>query len=176
MEQAKLAGPPPDQVEILSLHRQLQMRDQLVDQLSTELFRAFKAYPPALAPAAPSPAAPLRATPSIPAPLTPELPELEKQIEFYQRQIDKRDAENSRLRKSCQTLRERNHMLEQMIQDLTTVYRQKFSGRLAQVKAKVELLEQENRRLHAELQSMEDNTVAAHGRQLPTLQQWNGNG
>ena len=82
--------------------------------------------------------------------------EIEKQIEFYQDQIDKRDAEIARLRKSCQTLSQRNQLLEHMIQDLPNVYRQKFSERLHQVKAKVQSLEQENHRLHSELHSMEE--------------------
>jgi hypothetical protein len=45
-------------------------------------------------------------------------------------------------------------MLEQVVQELPTVYRQKFSERLTTVKQRVAELQRENRQLQAELQSV----------------------
>ena len=56
MEQAQLSGTQTDKGELSHLHQQLQMREQLVDQLSTELFRVIRAHPPMLAPSASTPA------------------------------------------------------------------------------------------------------------------------
>ena len=53
-----------------------------------------------------------------------------------------------------QELTDRSQMLEQVVQELPEVYRQKFSERLAQVLEKVEMLQKENRQLHVELQSV----------------------
>lgn len=142
------------QSEISQLNAQLQMRDQLVDQLSTELYRLIKANPAALPQAYGN-----RGTASAPSSfsagedvLDQELSALESQIEFYQGQIDKRDAQIAHLQNSCQSLSERNQMLEHVIQELPEVYRQKFSNRLDQVKTKVKSLQLENRRLYSALQ------------------------
>lgn len=173
MEQAQLAKAQTAEGEISHLHQQLQMRDQLVDQLSYELFRVLRSHPPALPPsgaaAKTTSCYQQVSTTSEADGLRQELREIEKQIEFYQGQIDKRDAEIARLRKSCQTLSERNQLLEHMIQDLPRVYRQKFSERLDQVKTKVQSLEQENHRLYSELQSIEEQQTPGkrHPKQLP---------
>lgn len=148
------------QNEIVQLSEQLQLRDQLVDQLSTELYRMIKANPAALPPAqgssiaAPSlPSAPLAMAPASDGDaLRQEMTTLESQIEFYQTQIDKRDVQISHLQSSCQSLSERNQMLERVIQELPEVYRQKFAQRLDQVKTKVKFLQLENRRLYSALQ------------------------
>lgn len=141
--------------ELAQLRRQLQLRDQLVEQLSTELFRMVKTHPPALSPAGSSPSSALALTPQTPeSALRDDLRQLEEQIEFYQSQIDKRDQEVSRLQKSCQVLSDRNQMLERIIQELPEVYRQKFADRLDAVKSKFQSLQTENRRLHGELQQV----------------------
>jgi DNA repair exonuclease SbcCD ATPase subunit len=141
--------------ELAQLRRQLQLRDQLVEQLSTELFRMVKSHPPALPPARSSTSSALALTPQTPeASLRDDLRRLEEQIEFYQSQIDKRDQEVGRLQKSCQVLSDRNQMLERIIQELPEVYRQKFADRLDAVKSKFQSLQTENRRLHGELQQV----------------------
>lgn len=144
------------QSEMVQLREQLQMRDQLVDQLSTELYRLIKANPAALPPASSSIVATTSHTPATVAPggdvVQQELVALESQIEFYQAQIDKRDTQISHLQNSCQSLSDRNQVLEHVIQELPEVYRQKFSHRLDQVKTKVKSLQQENRRLYSALQ------------------------
>jgi DNA repair exonuclease SbcCD ATPase subunit len=146
--------------ELAQLRRQLQQRDQLVEQLSSELFRMVKSHPPAL-PASTSGSSALALMPQTPeASLRDDLRRLEQQIEFYQSQIDKRDQEMGRLQKSCQVLSDRNQMLERIIQELPEVYRQKFSDRLEVVKSKFQTLQTENRRLHGELQQV-------NGRSLP---------
>lgn len=144
------------QTEISQLNEQLQMRDQLVDQLSTELYRLIKANPAALPPA--DGGAVLTSPTSTSASYISEgdnrqeLMVLESQIEFYQSQIDKRDAQIAHLQNSCQSLSDRNQMLEHVIQELPEVYRQKFSNRLDHVKTKVKSLQLENRRLYSALQ------------------------
>jgi chromosome segregation ATPase len=139
--------------ELAQLRQQVQLRDQLVEQLSTELFRMVKTHPPLLS-AGSSTAVPLvSANPEADA-LRSDLKHIEQQIEFYQSQIDKRDTEILRLQKSCQALSDRNQMLEQIIQQLPEVYRQKFTDRLDSVRSKVQTLQTENRRLNSELQQV----------------------
>jgi chromosome segregation ATPase len=146
--------------EIDQLRQQIQFRDQLVAQLSSELFRMVKTYPPALPASVSVSSSTLIMSPSIKAekveaePLREELRHLEQQIEFYQGQIDKRDVEITRLQKSCQVLSERNQLLEHVIQELPEIYRQKFTDRLDLVKSKVQSLQTENRRLSSELQQV----------------------
>jgi chromosome segregation ATPase len=159
---SKTQIPEDGQSEILHLQAQLQLRDQLVDQLSSELYRLIKANPAALPPANSSPLqpqesslAPTRAIAHADT-LQQELTALESQIEFYQTQIDKRDAQIAHLQNSCQSLSDRNQMLEHIIQELPEVYRQKFSHRLDQVKTKVKSLQLENRRLYSALQASHD--------------------
>ncbi len=138
--------------ELAQLRQQVQLRDQLVEQLSTELFRMVKTHPPLLSGS--SSAVPtVSANPEAES-LRSDLKRIEQQIEFYQSQIDKRDAEILRLQKSCQVLSDRNQMLEQIIQQLPEVYRQKFTDRLDSVKSKVQSLQTENRRLNSELQQV----------------------
>lgn len=135
--------------EIQHLQQQLSARDQLVDQLSSELFRLIQAHPPLLAPAA---EAQVARPVSQADRLRQELQALEEQIEFYQQQIDDRDTEINRLQTSCQSLSERNQMLERLIQELPEVYKHQFSDRLDQVKNKMQSLQTENQRLYSQIQ------------------------
>ncbi|PZD74341.1 Chromosome partition protein Smc [Acaryochloris thomasi RCC1774] len=134
--------------ELKHLRQQLSARDQLVDQLSSELFRLIQAHPPLLAPAAEVTTGPLSQVDR----LRQELQAVEEQIEFYQQQIDDRDAEINRLQNSCQSLSERNQMLERLIQELPEVYKHQFSDRLDQVKNKMQSLQTENQRLYSQIQ------------------------
>lgn len=167
MDYSKTHIPEDVQSEILQLNEQLRMRDQLVDQLSTELYRLIKANPAALPPAHGS-TAPSSGANYMPAgdTLRQELTALESQIEFYQTQIDKRDAQIAHLQSSCQSLSDRNQMLEHIVQELPEVYRQKFSNRLDQVKTKVKSLQLENRRLYSALQDSDD-SPPTHRMSLP---------
>jgi len=137
------------QIETSRLREELQLRDQLVQQLSQELFRLVKGN-----------------TNFMPVPevshrnqeetrlLREQLQEVEQQVQFYQEQISQRDTDIYQLRQSVQELTDRTRMLEQVVQELPSIYRRKFAERMAPVKNKVEQLQRENRQLHAELQSV----------------------
>lgn len=125
------------------------MRDQLVQQLSQELFRLVKGNEDF----APSPELSERHQSEMQV-LREQLQSVEEQVSFYQEQITQRDSEIYQLRQSVQELTERSRMLEQVVQDLPEVYRRKFSERMTPVKEKVAMLQRENRQLHAELQSV----------------------
>jgi hypothetical protein len=51
-------------------------------------------------------------------------------------------------------LSDRSRMLEQVVQELPRIYKEKFEQRLTPVREKVVQVQHENRRLHAELQSV----------------------
>lgn len=138
--------------EILALLQALQVRDQLIQQLSQELFRLLvQPEQPALS-AAPFP----DCSPSEPIanPLHRQLQETEAQLHHYQSQLVSRDSEIAHLTQTVQELRDRNHLLAQTVRELPEVYRQKFTARLAQVQQQVDVLQQENRRLQTELQTV----------------------
>lgn len=125
------------------------MRDQLVQQLSQELFRLVKGN----AVATPSVELSERHTAELKA-MREQLQAVEGQVRFYQEQISSRDGEIYQLRQTSKELSDRAKMLEKIVQDMPGVYRQKFAERMAPVKEKVAQIQQENRRLHAELQSV----------------------
>ncbi len=124
------------------------MRDRLVQQLSQELFRLVKGNNNgAIVHQNGNETAKLQT-------LHQQLQEVEEQVEFYQAQIGDRDSEIVQLRQTVSELTDRARMLEQVVQELPEIYRQKFAERLEPIKEEVAALQQENRRLHAELQSV----------------------
>lgn len=135
--------------EVAHLHEELQTRDQLVQQLSQELFRLVKGNTGFM----PSPDVSERHMAEMRA-LREQLQGVEQQVSFYQEQISARDAEIYQLRQSVQELTDRSRMLEQVVQELPKIYRQKFAERMIPVKEKVAMIQRENRQLHAELQSV----------------------
>jgi chromosome segregation ATPase len=137
------------QAEVTQLREELQMRDQLVEQLSQELFRLVKGNN-TLLPAQDVPEEYLAQMRS----LREQMQGVEEQVTFYQEQIAQKDGEVYHLRQSVQELTDRARMLEQVVQELPEIYRQKFADRMEEVKDKVERLQRENRQLHAELQSV----------------------
>ncbi len=137
--------------ENIRLQEELQMRDQLVQQLSQELFRLVKGNATAPAPAADEPSD--RQIAEVQS-LRDELHTVEQQVTFYQEQITQRDQEIYQLRQTTEELTERSKMLEQVVQELPKVYRQKFAERMQPVREKVAMIQRENRQLHAELQSV----------------------
>lgn len=138
------------QAEVSRLQGELQMRDNLVQQLSQELFRLVKGSA-----AAPGPTAGGndRCQAEVRA-LREQLHGVEQQVSFYQEQISERDIEIYQLRQTVDELTDRARMLEQVVEKLPNIYRQKFAERMAPVKEKIVQIQQENRRLHAELQSV----------------------
>ncbi len=137
------------QAEAARLREELQVRDNLVQQLSQELFRLVQGNASFM----PSPDSSERHLAEVRA-LREQLKTVEEQVTFYQEQITERDNEIYQLRQSVQELTDRSRMLEQVVQELPKIYRQKFAERLAPIKEKVALIQRENRQLHAELQSV----------------------
>lgn len=135
--------------EVSKLRQELQLRDQLVQQLSQELFRLVKGNTNFL----PQPEVSERHLTQLHA-LQEQLQAIEQQVTFYQEQITARDTEIYQLRQSVQELTDRSRMLEQVVQELPQIYRRKFEERMAPVREKVALLQRENRQLQAELQSV----------------------
>ncbi|HIK14108.1 MAG TPA: hypothetical protein IGS53_02215 [Leptolyngbyaceae cyanobacterium M33_DOE_097] len=135
--------------EVSRLREELQMRDNLVQQLSQELFRLVKGNSNFL----PAPEVSERHQAEVRA-LREQLQGVEQQVNFYQQQISDRDAEIYQLRQTVQELTDRSRMLEQVVQELPRIYRQKFAERMVPVRDKVAALQRENRQLHAELQSV----------------------
>ena len=137
------------QAETIYLKDELQARDQLVQQLSQELFRLVKGQGQKSDTSVPieRDLAEMRA-------LRDQMRGMEEQVNFYQGQIADRDVKISTLEDSMQGLNDRSQMLEKVVQELPNVYRQKFAERMAPVKEKVVQIQQENRKLHAELQSV----------------------
>ncbi len=135
--------------EVSQLRQELQLRDQLVQQLSQELFRLVKGN---------SSFIPQRSQPESDLSqlqiLREQLQAVEQQVTFYQEQITSRDTEIYQLRQSVQELSDRSRMLEQVVQELPQIYRRKFEERMAPVRDKVATLQRENRQLQAELQSV----------------------
>jgi chromosome segregation ATPase len=120
-----------------------------VQQLSQELFRLVKSKGEAV----PSPEFPEHNLLEV-RKLREQLQGVEEQVAFYQEQLTERDGEIHQLRQNVQELTDRSRMLEQVVQELPTVYRQKFAERLEPIREKVNQLQRENRQLHAELQSV----------------------
>lgn len=137
------------QAEVARLREELQMRDELVQQLSRELFRLVKGNA-GLMPAndiSEQHHAEVRA-------LREQLHGVEQQVTFYQGQLEERTSEVVQLRQTVQELTDRTRMLEQVVQELPKVYRQKFEERIDSIRDKVRHLQQEKRQLQAELQSV----------------------
>ncbi len=135
--------------EINRLKEELQTRDQLVQQLSQELFRLVKGNTEFM----PQPEVSDRHKAEMRM-LREQLQEVEQQVTFYQQQIASRDQEVHSLRRSVQELSDRSRMLEQALQEMPHIYRRKFEERMVPVKEKIERIQRENRQLHVELQSV----------------------
>lgn len=131
------------------LQQELQLRDQLVQQLSQELFRLVKGNDEFT----PQPELSERHQAELRL-LREQLQDVEQQVSFYQEELTQKDQEIYQLRQSVQELGDRSRMLEQVVQELPQIYRQKFAERMTAVREKVEKLQKENRQLHAELQSV----------------------
>lgn len=137
------------QAEMAALREELQVRDQLVQQLSQELFRLVKGNQQFM----PNPELSERHQAEMQV-IREQLQHVEEQVAFYQEQLAARDTEVQQLRQSVQELTDRSRMLEQVVQELPKVYRQKFAERMAPIREKIAQVQRENRQLHAELQSV----------------------
>lgn len=134
------------QQEVERLQQELAQRDVLVEQLSEELFRLLKGNVAFV---------PSQDTNNKDQELVnQEILDLETQLGESQATIAAKDREIASLREIVQDLTERTRNLERIVQELPAVYRQKFAERMAPIKAKVEMLQRENRELHMELQTL----------------------
>ncbi|MBD2450810.1 hypothetical protein H6G76_27525 [Nostoc sp. FACHB-152] len=149
MSQTDISNIQALSTEVSQLRQDLQLRDQLVQQLSQELFRLVKGNANFM----PQRSETERDLTQLQA-LREQLQAVEQQVTFYQEQIATRDAEIYQLRQSVQELTDRSRMLEQVVQELPQIYRRKFEERMAPVREKVASLQRENRKLQAELQSV----------------------
>lgn len=149
--------------EISRLEEELHLRDQLVQQLSQELFRLVKSQGELDT----QPAGSERQKQENKA-LREQLQEVEQQVSFYQQQIQERDQQIYQLRQSVQELTDRTRMLEQVVQELPQIYRRKFAERMMGVRDRVEQLQRENRQLHAELHSVNYRLAVKNRRNVGT--------
>jgi chromosome segregation ATPase len=137
------------QQEINLLKVDLEQKDLLVQQLSEELFRLVKGNTAFL------PNAEQHEQHSEEMRLLAQkLALVENQLIASQSQIEARDREAVELRQTIQEMSDRNRMLEQVVQELPNIYRDKFAERIVPIKQKIEALQKENRQLHIELQSL----------------------
>lgn len=155
--------PAANSGEASRLRQELQLRDQLVQQLSQELFRLVKGNTNFM----PQPQVSERHQAQMQL-LREQLQEVEQQVTFYQEQITQRDTEIYQLRQSVQELTDRSRMLEQAVQELPKIYRKKFAERIIPVREKVERLQKENRQLHTELQSVSYRLAVRNRRSAPS--------
>ncbi|MDR9404132.1 MAG: hypothetical protein RI580_11905 [Halothece sp. Uz-M2-17] len=149
MSQAEPSHLETLQAEIAHLQGELQLRDQLVDQLSQELFRLVKDPE-----SANSSLGEADQNESQIERLNVQIREIEEQLQFYRQQIGTRDQEIYQLQSKIKTLMAKNQNLEKMLEDLPELYRQKFAQRMKPVKEKVEQLQRENRQLQAQVQTL----------------------
>lgn len=147
-QSATNSGSTNPQSEIARLKEELAMRDQLVQQLSQELFRLVKGNQDFL----PTPEVSEQHQQEVRS-LRDQMRKLEEQVTFYQAQIESKDEETDQLRQTTQELTDRTRMLEQVVQELPKIYKEKFAERMNAVKERVARIQQENRELQAELQS-----------------------
>jgi chromosome segregation ATPase len=135
--------------DITQLKQELQQKDLLVQQLSEELFRLVKgnvAFTP---------------TKEVSEQHQTELQELRKKLATVEQQLaaanerlHDRELEIVALRQKVEELSDRNKALDKAVEELPVMYRNKFAERMVPIKAKVEMLQKENRQLHMELQSL----------------------
>ena len=108
------------------------MRDQLVQQLSQELFRLVKGNQDFL----PTPEVSEQHQQEVRS-LRDQMRQLEEQVAFYQEQLESKDEETDQLRQTTQELTDRTRMLEQVVQELPKIYKEKFAERMSAVKDRV---------------------------------------
>lgn len=134
------------EAEVCYLRQELQMRDQLVQQLSEELFRLIKDQPRTQQPEVTFP----KAMQS----LQKQFQVVKQQLALQRQEVAHRDAELAQMQQAIQELDRHNNLLEQAIQEMPEVYRQRFAERISPVKQKLGKLQRENRQLHARLENI----------------------
>lgn len=134
-------------LEVARLKEELEVRDRLVQQLSRELFRRVrdKDFLPTLEV--------FEQHEQERRSLREQMYNLEERVIFYQTQIEERDSQTQHLYQTNQALTDRTRMLEQVVEELPRIYKEKFAERMSAVEDRVARIQQENRDLQTELQS-----------------------
>lgn len=148
VSQSDIPNIPELSTEISRLREELQLRDQLVEQLSQELLRLVEGNINFTPPSEPG------IDLSQLLVLRDQLQSVEEQMRCYQEEVRTRDTEIYQLRQSVQKLTDQSKMLEQVIEELPQIYRRKFEERIKPMRDQVVILQRENRQLQAELQSV----------------------
>jgi len=155
------------QAENSRLREELKLKDQLVEQLSQELLRLVKGNVNV------QPTTYVYQGQAVPMGLLRnQLQDLEQQVIFYEEQIGAKDGKIEELERSVRELTENTQMLEQLLEELPHIYRQKFSQRLEAVKEKVEILQSENRKLQTELQNVRYLLAVTNNEPVSKLDTW----
>ncbi|MCS6959940.1 MAG: hypothetical protein RMK91_07805 [Pseudanabaenaceae cyanobacterium SKYGB_i_bin29] len=134
------------QQEVERLQQELAQRDVLIEQLSEELFRLLKGNV-AFMPQA-------RAETKELDLAQEQIQTLETELAAAQNLLAAKDEEIANLKAQIQDMSERIRRLEKIVQEMPAIYKQKFTERMLPIKAKVEMLQRENRELHMELQTL----------------------
>lgn len=139
---------PNPQSDLVYLQEELEVRDQLVQQLSEELFRLIQTSsyfnPDQQASLALPFATPLES-------IAPALPDQDT-WEHYDEEVAAKDEEIFQLHHIIDELKERCQLLETVVQEFPHIYRRKFSERMQPVRDKMLRLQQENRSLRSQLE------------------------
>jgi len=135
--------------EVTRLREELTMRDQLVQQLSQELFRVVKGGVHQSQKSAEA-----EGYQSEVRSLRDQLSRVEQETASYHEQMASKDAEIKALKQSVAEIRDRAEMLQHVVQEMPRVYKEKFAERMVPIREKVARIQKENRQLHAELQSV----------------------
>ncbi len=135
------------QAELVYLQEELEDRDQLVQQLSEELFRLIQTSsyfkPDADGLALP----PAQADGEVA--LTPN--GARDTWNDYGEELAGKDAEIFQLRQIIEELKERCQRLETVIQEFPNIYRRKFTERMETIRTRITELQSENRSLRTQL-------------------------
>lgn len=129
--------------ENLRLLAELDLKDQLIEQLSQEIFRLVKINLKLQTETIVNQSSPNETRDKT----TQDLLKEEQQANLYQEEIVK-------LQETVTNLTKRNQTLEKFLEELPRVYREKFSAKMVSIKEKIEILQRENSQLYAELQSV----------------------
>lgn len=140
--------------ELRRLKNELQRYSRVVEQLSAELFHR------------------LRQERQIDAATVMawhrQSQKLQGELQQVQQELQQREQALVEVQGLLAAARERNQHLETILRDLPEVYRRRFNARLAPVKEQLAQLQEENRRLQAELQRYCALTQTASRRKSPS--------
>ncbi|WP_448380446.1 hypothetical protein [Gloeomargarita sp.] len=139
--------------ELRRLKMELQQYTQLVQQLSAELFQRLRQE--------------RQVDGATVMALQGQIQKLQGELQQVQQELHQREQTLVEVQGMLAAARERNQHLETILRDLPEVYRRRFNARLAPVKEQLAQLQEENRRLQAELQRYGALTQTVSRRESP---------